>query len=290
MRDDITIVCVDTMQHTLSRKAIEHTQSIFPCKNVVIFSDQNFYPDATQFVQIAPMTIVDYNAIVLKQLARWVHTPHVLIVQYDGVAVDASNWSEAFLDYDYVGAPWPWIPPGQDVGNGGFSLRSKKLLDFCYNDSNIRLIFDKPASFHEDVVLCQTLKGYCEDKGMRYAPTHLAQKFSREFHLGWEPKFDGAAFGFHGTFNVPHFLPPDYVEYYVRHINEESLYSEQVISMLIQLYKIGGHHEYIGIDLIARQRLKDPIEYKQRLTHAVCRFPHNTEYHQKLLAYIHHKA
>jgi hypothetical protein len=40
---------------------------------------------------------------------------------------------EPFLDYDFIGAPWP---EGQEensllVGNGGFSLRSKSKLLAC---------------------------------------------------------------------------------------------------------------------------------------------------------------
>ena len=44
-----------------------------------------------------------------------------------------------FLEYDYVGAPWP---PNQDdnsygVGNGGFSLRSKSKMLECIDMINI---------------------------------------------------------------------------------------------------------------------------------------------------------
>lgn len=288
--DDITIVCIDTIQHELSKKSIEHTQSIFPCKEVLIFSDKKFYSDATEYVEIPPLSIVDYNLIVLKQLGRWVKTKYAMIVQYDGIPIDPNNWNDAFLDYDYIGAPWPWIPPTHNVGNGGFSIRSKKLLDFCYLDPNIRLIFDNPASHHEDVILCQTLRGYCEDKGIKYAPVELAQKFSREFFPGWEPRFDGQCFGFHGTFNIPHFLPPDYVKFYIQNFNENFLFTEQVFAMLMQLYKIGGQMEYLGIDLIQRMKEKDPNNFKGRITQAIGQYPQNQEHIQKILAYLHYRA
>ena len=32
---------------------------------------------------------------------------------------------------DYIGAPWPHFRDGHNVGNGGFSLRSRRLLEAC---------------------------------------------------------------------------------------------------------------------------------------------------------------
>ncbi len=83
--------------------------------------------------------INEYSRFCLENLHRYVDTEHVLIVQYDGFILNPRLWRDEFLDYDYIGAPWfvaDWLV--QDftfpkrllgtriVGNGGFSLRSKK--------------------------------------------------------------------------------------------------------------------------------------------------------------------
>jgi len=60
-----------------------------------------------------------------------------LLVQPDGFVINPDKWDNQFFEYDYIGAPWeqvphsyldPWGKPHR-VGNGGFSFRSKKLLD-----------------------------------------------------------------------------------------------------------------------------------------------------------------
>jgi hypothetical protein len=43
--------------------------------------------------------------------------------------VNPAAWDPEFLDWDYIGAKWFWAEAGKRVGNGGFSLRSYKLLE-----------------------------------------------------------------------------------------------------------------------------------------------------------------
>ncbi len=48
-----------------------------------------------------------YSLFLLKELAARIRTDHVLIVQWDGFILDPFAWRDEFLDYDYIGAPWP---------------------------------------------------------------------------------------------------------------------------------------------------------------------------------------
>lgn len=82
------------------------------------------------------MDIREYSRFVLQDLHTYIETSHVLIVQADGFVLNPGLWNPGWLDYDYVGAPWPEtlrvgkyvIPLANRVGNGGFSLRSRRLL------------------------------------------------------------------------------------------------------------------------------------------------------------------
>ena len=80
-----------------------------------------------------------YNAL-LKSVAFWESIPaeKVLIFQTDSIMLRTGI--EAFLSYDYIGAPW-CLPAnrivrayhlqgraGNMVGNGGFSLRSREVM------------------------------------------------------------------------------------------------------------------------------------------------------------------
>ena len=133
-----------------------------------------------------------YSEVLQTQLVDLVHTSHVMIVQWDGYPVRPQNWTEEFLEFDYIGAPWPQFPASVGVGNGGFSLRSKRLLLACMDA-------DFVISHPEDLSICQRNRGLLErGHGIRFAPIDLARRFSHE--RSGDPAL---AFGFHGVFNMP---------------------------------------------------------------------------------------
>lgn len=108
---------------------------------------------------------------------------HVLVVQWDGFVVNADAWTDEFLEYDYIGAPWP----DGVVGNCGFCLMSVKLL-MCLSELGLKAEDCYPA----DVVLCRKLRPMLEAMGCRWAPRDLALRFSQE-----GGQYQGS-FGFHG--------------------------------------------------------------------------------------------
>jgi hypothetical protein len=147
-----------------------------------------------------------YSQIALKQLCPHVATSHVLLVQWDGYVVDAAMWQPAFLDVDYIGAPWPNGSGGYVVGNGGFSLRSRKLLEVL-NDDSFPLL-----TTNEDVTICGLHRPRLEaEYGIRFASTELARRFS--FEMETAHIMAGAkTFGFHGIFNLFLVEPMEQIE------------------------------------------------------------------------------
>jgi hypothetical protein len=133
----------------------------------------------------------DYSHFVLRELAGLVESSHVLLVQWDGFVLDAEQWDSAFLACDYIGAPWPQFGDGHDVGNGGFSLRSRKLLEAC---SDARFQLKHP----EDLAICRLNRMLLErEHGIRFAERSLANRFAFE-----RARPNGRTFGFHGVFNM----------------------------------------------------------------------------------------
>jgi hypothetical protein len=125
-------------------------------------------------------------------LAPHIHTPFVMLIQWDGYPVRPENWTDAFLDYDYSGAPWPQFQSSIAVGNGGFSLRSRRLLEAC-RDPRFQ------PGHPEDIFICHTNRALLEQAyGVRFAPAALAERFSCE-RMGSAAR----SFGFHGLFNMP---------------------------------------------------------------------------------------
>lgn len=123
---------------------------------------------------------------------------HTLIVQYDSWVLDAGLWRDEWLEYDYIGAPWPWYKDDRMVGNGGFSLRSKRLMNFLAQNSA-----EYPLLDPEDAFLCRHYRPALEALGFRWAPMDVASAFA------FEREVPHPAFGFHGIFNWPHVLTPE---------------------------------------------------------------------------------
>lgn len=132
----------------------------------------------------------DYSRFMLRELAEHIDTRFALCVQWDGYVLDGARWLEEFLDHDYIGAPWPHFDDNHRVGNGGFSLRSKKLLDACTK-------FADPGDEAEDILIGRTYRHWLEANGIRFAPEEVARRFAFE-----RLSPTGNEFGFHGLFNM----------------------------------------------------------------------------------------
>jgi hypothetical protein len=91
----------------------------------------------------------------------------VLLVQWDGYVCNPDAWDPAFLDCDYIGAKWFWHNDAMRVGNGGFSLRSRRLLE-ALQDPRIAL------SVVEDETICRTFRPLLERDYGIVSPTRLS--------------------------------------------------------------------------------------------------------------------
>jgi len=133
-----------------------------------------------------------YSKFCIVAMANYVETSHVLVIQSDGWILNPGAWNDQWLQYDYIGAPWPYAT--QDVGNGGFSLRSKKLLDTL---KRVHHLF--PRYHPEDVVICRDQRAWLErNYAVRFAPRSVAERFSIEAYGAKNLRYNGQ-FGYHGA-------------------------------------------------------------------------------------------
>jgi hypothetical protein len=128
---EITICAADSVNPALAARALGISVERCDFGDAILFSDA---PVAGPFRSVVIERLssrADYSRFILKELAQRIATPFVLVVQWDGYVVDPDAWLADFLHYDYIGARWPWHSDGFNVGNGGFSLRSRRLLEAC---------------------------------------------------------------------------------------------------------------------------------------------------------------
>jgi hypothetical protein len=136
---------------------------------------------------ISPLNYIEYNLFLLKHLHKYTETEYCLLIQNDGYVLNGNLWNNDFLHYDYIGAPC-W---GGQVGNGGFSLRSIKMLK---TTAEAPFELNEQSHFCEDYYICQTNKNYFLEKNIKFAPLELAKVFSME---PYHEHFKDVLFGAH---------------------------------------------------------------------------------------------
>lgn len=199
--NDVTMVCVDDNMERGRKAMIECTKNIRFGKAVMLTSgiclEWIYWPGLAkpewqwQEEKINPLNSKEaYSAFIINDLHKYITTKHALIVQHDGFVVNAEAWDNEWLQYDYIGALWGEEYSPYRNGNGGFSLRSKKLLELT---SRMQLTKTHP----EDAVICRELRPSIErEHGIKFAPDDVADKFSYEGYNQRE-NYNGQ-FGVHG--------------------------------------------------------------------------------------------
>ena len=212
--DNITLVCIDGRDDSYntfkSLKALKYSSLDIQFKEKIFLSpaikgDENkilLKEWDILHIEIPPINWLEYNTFVLKELKNYINTDYCILQSWDGFIINPNLWTPDFLNYDYIGASWPewliqcskWVDTDVKlsrnyslVGNGGFCLRSKKLLEIASNAPF-------PINGPDDAYICQNHYGYFKDKGIKFAPVEIADKFSREANhsLSWD-----SVFGFH---------------------------------------------------------------------------------------------
>jgi hypothetical protein len=194
----VTLCAATSVNHGATLAALRRCLSQVQFGDAIMFSDRllNDLPKGLRNVCIDRMSeAADYSHFMLRALAQHIHTEHVLVVQWDGFILDPACWDPQYLNYDYIGAVWPQFGDKFRVGNGGFSLRSRRLLDACLD---ARFLTGHP----EDVTIGRTNRAMLEaEHGIRYADEATARRFSFEREAALGPTF-----GFHGVFNMPRLM------------------------------------------------------------------------------------
>ena len=196
--DYLTIVSiVGHNDGTLSIPAISKSISELPGSQGLLISISRpvGLPDNIEWRQTFPLNYRQYSLFVMFSLQHYIATEYCLIVQDDGWVLDGKNWSDHYLNYDYIGAPchsaiigemlyghFQWVnsPNRVVIQNGGFSLRSKKLLSAPSSHGALYFFSEEEVLQNEDIQLTGIYRGQLEKLGVRFAPEKVAQNFSFE--------------------------------------------------------------------------------------------------------------
>ncbi len=197
---NISAVIIDTYEHkNMAEIAINMMLRLSWLKKIYTFSDSPFSTiddSKVEFVKIQPIqSMNEYSATIFKKLIGKIKEDYFFVFQWDGFPVFPDNWDDSFCNYDYVGAPLE--DAGGLVGNGGFSLRSNKLLK-AIDNLGVAVDISNTAVQSEDWLICVDNRVALESIGINFAPPEVGSKFSIETGL-----ITPDIFGFHGSMNFP---------------------------------------------------------------------------------------
>lgn len=196
----VTLCCVDTRTPQLALDAIQRCTAGIRFAEVLLFTNVRSAPPAppgVRYVDLRIASVAAYSEFMLRGIAPYIATSHWLVVQWDGFVLSPASWRDDFLSYDYIGAPWTYVQGDRSVGNGGFSLRSRRLLQAL---ADPQMVISHP----EDVCICHLNRDRLVQRhNIRFAPEALAERFAYERRRVGHPTF-----GFHGLFNFGDVLEP----------------------------------------------------------------------------------
>jgi len=201
--NNITIVAVACVRVSETLQAMRKSMSGINFFKAKLFTNEEIIDDKIEIIKIDNLDYEKYNKFIVYELHKHIDTEYCLIVQDDGYVINPDKWSDDFL-CDYIGAPWSL--PQDDfssrdpfgniirVGNGGFSLRSKKLLSLP-TELNMEW---KPyfGYYNEDGFFSVHNRHIFEQNGCRYGTLEIASRFSFEQEMPENKEI--IPFGFHG--------------------------------------------------------------------------------------------
>lgn len=241
---NVTLCSVDCLNPVLASRALDLSRNHCDFGDALLLTDRHIDCNA----RLALIPAIDskeaYSTFMLKELNRWIDAPWALVIQWDGYVLDSASWTDEYFNYDYVGARWPCHQDGMTVGNGGFSLRSKRLLVILAGDRR----FQPDPDIPEDVLIGRHFRPTLEaEYGIRFAPEHLADRFSVEM-----AEIEGPTFGFHGIFNMHRLLGDDELQHMVRHVHPRTVDTGEFVGFCFRCLEIG--RTSIGLTAYARLR------------------------------------
>jgi hypothetical protein len=203
---NVTLVAMTSVKIPQTIKALQYSSRGIKFGAIKIISDikpDNIPDDIIHEYTEKMSNIDDWNYSIIYKLGKHIETEFAILIHDDGFIINPKSWRPEFLEYDYIGAPWP-LPMDNfsyrdingeiiRVGNS-VSLRSKKLIDL---PAKLNLEW-KPfhGYYSEDGFICVNYRHIYKEHGMKFADINVAKYFSHETQLpetfGIEP------FAFHG--------------------------------------------------------------------------------------------
>lgn len=195
---DLSLVAINMGEISPIFKALDYNLKIsenhIQFKNKIVLTDNACSHPLYEVKNIPKLNNIEQlNLFCIKELWKYIETPHFMIIQPDGYIINPELWNDEWLNYDYIGAPWSDLnmktklgQPG--IGNGGFCIRSKSLAKFVSNkQKHLSSLTYNEDGYYSNVINTEPF--------LKYPSTKEALAFSQEMLV--DPNIK--PFGIHGA-------------------------------------------------------------------------------------------
>jgi len=188
---NISLIAVTSGEESESIEALNYSSREINFHKKILFSDKfsNSKIKGINFINIPRLNnISEWGKFIVFDLYKFIESDFIILIHPDGFIVNPSSWTDDFLKYDFIGAPWK-IPRDNyscrdiygniiRVGNS-VSIRSKKLLAL---PSKLKIKWDNfdHGYPHEDGFLNVQHRHLLQEKGINFPTLDIACKFGRE--------------------------------------------------------------------------------------------------------------
>lgn len=182
--ENIDLITISSVKPKESIKSLKYSSNGIKFGSIKFFTHidkEDFLQDDVddiEFIKIPEINSHQSYSDFCLTLKNYSSNEFILLVQNDSFITNIDKWTDEFLEYDYIGAPWTYQQSidwnlKNRVGNGGFSLRSKKFLEYSS-------LFDSCHGSHEDGFLTNWTWEYSRKFGIKFPSPELALQFSIE--------------------------------------------------------------------------------------------------------------
>lgn len=241
--NNCSLIAIDCYNYGIAVSSLRKSMAQCEFDKVLFFTDTDIEIEGIETIKIPSITSKDeYSQFLLKEAWKFIDTEFVLVTQHDSWILNADSFDDGLYKVDYAGALW-LETDGLANGNGGFSWRSKKLMDIVGNDTFVS------ATTPEDVAICRVYRSYLEKNyGLVWASDELCEKFAFELREPSQPTF-----GFHNFFHRPY--KPHVIlkrsgaggdiilmEPIMRWFNDNGF--QVVLDVPMQFFELFSHHDF----------------------------------------------
>jgi hypothetical protein len=199
----VTLVAVSSIQIPRTIQMLEYSCKGVNFGDVKIITDEEVKHPLIKCEHCDKLDSIDkYNEFIFLHLWKHIDTEFALVQQYDSAILFPNSWRDSWVENDYIGSLWPIVENAyiandgtrSRVGNGGFSLRHKRVLQTPSKLGwNLR---SEQGYASEDGNVCVYWKKEMLEQGVKYADVNTAAHFAYE-NLVEENLNITQPFGFH---------------------------------------------------------------------------------------------